>query len=63
MYSKKEILWNLHLSISHSFDDYIDSMTHIQKSEDLVCQRSFLWYSWAEEVARGMLLSLYCQTL
>lgn len=26
MYSKKDILWNLHLSLSHSFDDYIDSM-------------------------------------
>lgn len=44
-------LWNLHLSISHSFDDYTDSMIYIQKPEDMVCQRSFLGYSWAEEVA------------
>jgi len=51
MYNRKAILWNLHLSFSHSFDDYIDSMTYIQKPEDMVCQGSFLWYSWAEEVA------------
>lgn len=42
MYDRKDILWNLHLSISHGFDDYMDLMIYIQKPEDMVCQRSFL---------------------